>query len=113
MNEFTENKKIIKVILKRKLENNLLLKDVFFLAGCCKLIYLVFDKIEKPHWNNNGCECLQNGQIQRIVNKWSKMMGIESSSEEDDDGEGQEEQSLISWIIRGSLSLAMFDTLFT
>ena len=39
-------------------------------------------------------------------------MGIESSSEEEDDGEGQEEQSLISWMIRGSLSLAMNDTLF-
>ncbi|PSN48806.1 hypothetical protein C0J52_25086 [Blattella germanica] len=38
-------------------------------------------------------------------------MGIESSSEEEDRG-GQEEQSLISWMIRGSLSLAMNDTLF-
>ncbi|PSN45683.1 hypothetical protein C0J52_16605 [Blattella germanica] len=37
-----------------------------------------------------------------------KKMGIESCSEED--GEGQEEQSLISWMIRGSLSLAMNDT---
>ncbi|PSN29918.1 hypothetical protein C0J52_20711 [Blattella germanica] len=39
-------------------------------------------------------------------------MGIGSSSEEEDDGEGHEEQSLISWMIRGSLSLAMNDTLF-
>ncbi|PSN31739.1 hypothetical protein C0J52_23942 [Blattella germanica] len=31
-------------------------------------------------------------------------MGIESSSEEEDDGEGQEEQSLISWMIRGSFN---------
>ncbi|PSN40719.1 hypothetical protein C0J52_21664 [Blattella germanica] len=35
-------------------------------------------------------------------------MSIESSSEEDDDGEGQE-LSLISWMIRGSLSLAMIE----
>ncbi|PSN40354.1 hypothetical protein C0J52_18451 [Blattella germanica] len=44
--------------------------------------------------------------------KFSCRMSIESSSEEDGDGEGQEEQSLLSWMIRGSLSLAMSDTLF-
>ncbi|PSN41476.1 hypothetical protein C0J52_18139 [Blattella germanica] len=32
-------------------------------------------------------------------------MSIESSSEEEDDVEGQEEQSLNSWMIRGSFAL--------
>ncbi|PSN40856.1 hypothetical protein C0J52_20156 [Blattella germanica] len=43
--------------------------------------------------------------IPKFVYLVRNQMGIESSSEEEEDGEGQEEQSLISWMIRGSLEL--------
>ncbi|PSN49693.1 hypothetical protein C0J52_05326 [Blattella germanica] len=58
------------------------------------------------------CLIYQTPYRRRHMTLNESKMGIESSSEEEDDGEGQEEQSLISWIIRGSLSLAMNDTLF-